>query len=128
MAVEAKIMNIHDSSSAASGTKKVATRKQPYPPSFMETPARNMEAAVGADECPSGAQEWKGNSAVKTNADPPISIRASFMAFFSRAPEPHIPISRYLGITAISRKKKSINRSVAMKKPYAPKPSNVSKT
>jgi len=54
---------------------------------------------------------------IKTSAEPPISISASFMAFFSCAPDPQIPISRYFGITAISRKKKSMNKSVAIKKP-----------
>ena len=30
----------------------------------MEIPARNIDPAVGAEECPSGTHVWKGNSAV----------------------------------------------------------------
>ena len=55
------------------------------------------------------------------NADPPISISASLLAAYSLFPLPQIPISKYLGITAISRKKNIDNRSSEIKKPYAPK-------
>ena len=39
-----------------SGNNVIATRKQPYAPSFITTPASNIEAAVGAATCPVGAQ------------------------------------------------------------------------
>ena len=39
----------------------MATRRQPYAPSFMTTPASSMEAAVGAATWPVGAQVWKGH-------------------------------------------------------------------
>ena len=56
----------------------------------------------------------------KTSAEPPISIKASFMALYSFFPLPHIPISKYFGITATSRKKNKVKRSSEIKNPYAP--------
>ena len=53
----------------------------------------------------------------KTKADPPISIKASLLALYSFLPLPQIPMSKYLGITAISRKKKRTNKSSEIKKP-----------
>ena len=42
-------LKIQPNSWAASGNKNTATRKQPYPPSFIKTPAWSMETAVGAE-------------------------------------------------------------------------------
>ena len=39
---------------------------------------------------------------ISKNAEPPISIRVSFMAAYSLRPEPHTPMSKYIGINAIS--------------------------
>ena len=44
------------SSSSPSGNKTIATRRQPYAPSFMMTPASSIDAAVGAATWPVGAQ------------------------------------------------------------------------
>jgi len=59
-------MNIQLSSCAASGSRYIATRKQPYPPSFISTPAWSIDTAVGAEAWPSGLQVWKGNRAPST--------------------------------------------------------------
>ena len=45
---------------APSGNNVIATRNAPYAPSFMTTPARSMDAAVGAATWPVGAQVWNG--------------------------------------------------------------------
>src|SRR5881296_1148601 len=45
-----------------SGNKVMATRKQPYAPNFITTPANNIEAAVGAATWPVGAQVCKGHN------------------------------------------------------------------
>ena len=35
-------------------------------------------------------------------AEPPINIKVSFIAEYSFGPVPHIPINKYIGITATS--------------------------
>ena len=42
-------------------TSVIATRRQPYAPSFITTPASSIEAAVGAATWPVGAQVWNGH-------------------------------------------------------------------
>ena len=44
----------------------MAIRKQPYPPSFISTPAWSIDTAVGAEAWPSGLHVWKGNRAPST--------------------------------------------------------------
>ena len=39
---------------------------------------------------------------IMRNAEPPISISVSFIAEYSLRPLPHTPISRYIGISAVS--------------------------
>ena len=39
---------------------------------------------------------------ISKKAEPPINISVSFMAAYSLRPEPHTPISKYIGISAIS--------------------------
>ena len=53
------IVNPHGSMPC--GNNPMATRRQPYAPSFITTPASNIEAAVGAATWPVGAQVWKGH-------------------------------------------------------------------
>src|SRR5277367_658180 len=48
-------------SSSPLGNNVIATRKAPYAPSFITTPASSIEAAVGAATWPVGAQVWKGH-------------------------------------------------------------------
>src|SRR5207249_4392690 len=43
------------------GNSVIATRKQPYAPSFITTPASSIEAAVGAATWPVGAHVWNGH-------------------------------------------------------------------
>ena len=50
--------------------------------------------------CSAGTEEDTQNTDQK--AEPPISIRVSFMAAYSLRPEPHTPMSKYIGINAIS--------------------------
>src|SRR6185437_8817651 len=57
------------------------------------------------------------NNPTSTRADPPISIKASFIAEYSFRPLPQIPINKNFGITEISRKKKSVKISSEIKKP-----------
>ena len=47
--------------SAPKGSSPTATRRQPYAPSFITTPASSMLAAVGAATWPVGAQVWNGH-------------------------------------------------------------------
>src|SRR5271170_2104200 len=48
-------------SSSPLGNNVIATRKAPYAPSFITTPASSIEAPVGAATWPVGAQVWKGH-------------------------------------------------------------------
>ena len=50
---------------APSGSKPTATRRQPYAPSFITTPASSILAAVGAAEWPCGAHVWNGHMPAK---------------------------------------------------------------
>src|SRR5512132_907807 len=45
---------------APSGNNIMPTRNAANAPSFISTPAWNMDTAVGAATCPSGDQLWKG--------------------------------------------------------------------
>ena len=42
------------------------------------------------------------NIPISRNAEPPMSISVSFIAEYSFLPLPHTPISRYMGIRAVS--------------------------
>ncbi len=52
--------------SMPAGKSIMATRRQPYAPSFITTPASSIEAAVGAAACPVGAQVWNGHMPAST--------------------------------------------------------------
>src|SRR6185436_20308503 len=45
---------------APSGNNIIPTRSAANAPSFISTPAWNMDTAVGAATCPSGDQLWNG--------------------------------------------------------------------
>ncbi len=47
------------------GNSTIATRRHPYAPSFITTPASNIDAAVGAATWPVGAQVWNGHKPAK---------------------------------------------------------------
>src|SRR5882757_6182191 len=47
------------------GNSGSATRRQPYAPSFITTPASSIEAAVGAATWPVGAHVWNGHKPAK---------------------------------------------------------------
>src|SRR6266404_7872070 len=49
-----------------SGIKYIAARRQAYEPSFITTPASNIEAAVGAATWPVGAHVWNGHIPART--------------------------------------------------------------
>src|SRR5512140_149158 len=59
-ATAAQIMISHDQCFAPSGSSMMPTRSAANAPSFISTPAWNMETAVGAATWPSGDQLWKG--------------------------------------------------------------------
>ena len=63
------------------------------------TPARAMLSIAKV-----GEPDWKKSTRMPTtiSAEPPISIRVSFIAEYSFGPVPQRPISRYIGSTAIS--------------------------
>src|SRR5580698_7274738 len=48
------------------GNNPMATRRQPYAPSFITTPASSIDAAVGAAAWPVGAQVWNGHMPAST--------------------------------------------------------------
>ncbi|OQA04292.1 MAG: hypothetical protein BWY67_02301 [Bacteroidetes bacterium ADurb.Bin397] len=73
------------------------------------------------------AFKYVPNKPTNTNAEPPINISASLFALYSFLPLPQIPISKYFGITATSRKKNIQNKSSEIKKPYAPALKRVSR-
>src|SRR5512143_2013629 len=51
---------------APSGRSMIPTRRAAKAPSFINTPAWNMETAVGAATWPSGLQLWKGKIPPRT--------------------------------------------------------------
>src|SRR4030042_6595703 len=51
---------------APSGSSMIPTRKAANAPNFINTPAWNMDTAVGSATCPSGLQLWKGKIPPKT--------------------------------------------------------------
>ena len=53
-------------------------------------------------------------------AEAPINIKVNFIAAYSLGPEPHIPINKYIGITAISKNTNMVNRSSEIKNPNTP--------
>jgi len=48
------------------GKSIIATRRQPYAPSFITTPASSIDAAVGAAAWPVGAQVGNGHKPAST--------------------------------------------------------------
>ena len=53
-------MMSQDQVCAPCGNSMIPTRRAANAPSFINTPAWNIETAVGAATCPSGDQLWKG--------------------------------------------------------------------
>ena len=62
----------------AFGNKTNEKRKKPYPPNFNKIPAKSIEPAVGASQCASGNQTWKGIIGIFTAKEKKKASQQSF--------------------------------------------------
>ena len=70
-------------------------------------------------KAPPSAFELKYIPRIATSkiAEAPINIKVNFIAEYSFGPDPQIPISKYIGITATSKNKNIVNKSREIKNP-----------
>src|SRR5262245_10611666 len=71
--------------SAPSGSSCIPSRMIPNAPSFISTPACNIETAVGAATCPSGDQVWNGHRPASTPHPVTDSGNTTFWKFGSNS-------------------------------------------